>query len=107
VLLLSLAKGDRRLEAKGNLRLDAERRPEGQLTLAGRGLDGLIANLTGQRAGGLIGALLGQVTGRPPAQTAAPAGVPGLAPLPPLRIENGRLLLGPFAIPNVRIPPLY
>ena len=111
VLLLSLAKGDRRLEAKGNLRLDAERRPEGQLTLAGRGLDGLIANLTGQRAGGLIGALLGQVTGRAPANAGTPGSAqttaPDLAPLPPLRMENGRILLGPFAIPNVRIPPLY
>jgi len=112
VLLLSLAKGDRRLEARGNLRLDEERRPQGQLALAGRGLDGLIANLTGnQRAGGLIGALLGQVQARQPAQPApqagAPAATPGLGPLPPLRVDGGRLFLGPFAIPNVRIPPLY
>ena len=37
---------------------------------------------------------------------AAPAD-DALKPLPPLRLAEGRLMLGPFPIPNVQLPPLY
>ncbi|HEX2553196.1 MAG TPA: DUF2125 domain-containing protein [Microvirga sp.] len=102
LLLLSVAKGPRRLEAKGSLRLDEGHRPAGQLTLAGAGLDDLVANLTGNRSGGLLGALLGQA-----AKAQNPGGTPGLAPLPPVRLDNGRVSLGPFTVPNARLPALY
>jgi hypothetical protein len=103
LLLLSIAKGARRLEAKGSLRLDDQHRPAGQLTLAGAGLDDLIANLTGNRSGGLLGALLGQAA---KAQNPG-AGPQALAPLPPVRLDNGRVALGPFTVPNARLPALY
>jgi hypothetical protein len=102
LLLLSVAKGGRRLEAKGTLRLDDQHRPAGQLTLAGTGLDDLIANLTGGRSGGLLGALLGQ---SPAAKSPAPGAA--LTPLPPVRLDNGRVALGPFTVPNARLPALY
>ena len=38
---------------------------------------------------------------------AAPRGDPALKALPPLRLTEGHLMLGPFPIPNVEIPPLY
>ncbi len=83
---------------------DALRRPAGQLNVAAAGLDGLINNLTGNRMGGnLLGALLGQAP-RPQGQA---AGSNGLSNLPPFRIEDGRVLFGPFAVPNLRLPPLY
>jgi hypothetical protein len=104
VLLLSVTKGSRKLEGKGVLRLDEQHRPAGQLNLAGAGLDGLIANLTGNRGGGLLGALLGQT---PNARAQAQGGRPALAPLPPLRLDNGRVALGPFTLPGARLPPLY
>jgi hypothetical protein len=104
ILQLALAKGARRVQAKGDLRLDALHRPAGQLQVAAAGLDGLLANLTGGgAAGGILGALLGQA----PAPQAAEGGGRGLSPLPPLRIENGRLMLGPFVVPSVRVPALY
>ena len=102
VMLLSLVKGPRRVEAKGELRLDEQHRPAGELSLSAAGLEGLIGNLTGNRLGAnLLGALLGQ--------SPRPTGVakPDLAPLPPLRLDNGRLALGPFVVPNLVIPPLY
>jgi hypothetical protein len=103
ILMLSVAKGPRRMEAKGNLRLDEAHRPVGQLNAAAAGLDGLIGNVTGNRTGGaLLGALLGQGS-RAPAEGAKPQ----LTPLPPLRLEGGFLSLGPFVIPNVRLQPLY
>ncbi len=103
ILMLSMAKGPRRMEAKGNLRLDEAHRPVGQLNAAAAGLDGLIGTVTGNRTGGaLLGALLGQ---GPRAQ--ADGAKPQLAPLPPLRLEGGFLSLGPFVIPNVRLQPLY
>jgi hypothetical protein len=104
VLKFSLGQGPRRLEAKGVLQLDEFRRPTGELNVAAAGLDGLINTLTGNRVGGnLLGALLGQA---PRSQSQAGT-QSSLAPLPPLQLQNGRVLLGPFALPNLRLPPLY
>ncbi len=104
VLMLSLAKGSRRAEAKGELRLDEMHRPAGQLTLAAAGLDGLLDNVMGRRNGALLSALLGQ-GGAAPGQQAN--GRPALSPLPPVRLENGRLAFGPFVIPNITLPAIY
>jgi hypothetical protein len=105
ILMLSASKGSRQIETKGELRLDEQHRPAGQLTIAAAGLDGLLGNLTGGRVGGnLLGMLLGQ---GPRANAAQPNAKPQLASLPPLRLENGFLAMGPFVIPNVRVQPLY
>ncbi len=101
ILRLSAAKGGRRMEAKGELRVDELHRPAGELNIAAAGLDGLLGNVMGRRNGALASALLGQLSGgqgNPKAQ---------LSPLPPLHLENGFLSLGPFVIPNLRLPPLY
>jgi hypothetical protein len=104
VLRLAASKGDRRFEAKGELALDELHRPMGQIQAAAAGLEGLIDTLTGSQGGGkLLSALLGQ--GPRPATPGA--GGPALAPLPPVRLDNGRVVLGPFAIPNLRLPSLY
>jgi hypothetical protein len=104
VLQFSLAKGPRRMEAKGALRLDDLHRPAGELTMAASGLEGLVNALTGNRLGGnLLGALLGQKP-RPEAQGSAQ---PGLVALPPLRLADGRVLFGPFTVPSVRLSPVY
>lgn len=103
ILMLSAAKGPRRVEAKGDLRLDEQHRPAGQLNVSAAGLDGILGKVTGSRAGGaLLGALLGQA---PRAQGKNNA--PQLMPLPPLMIDNGFLAMGPFVIPNFRLQPLY
>jgi hypothetical protein len=105
ILMLSAAKGSRQIETKGELRLDEQHRPAGQLNVAAAGLDGLLGNLTGGRLGGnLLGMLLGQ---GPRANAAQPNAKPQLASLPPLRLENGFLAMGPFVIPNVKLQPLY
>jgi hypothetical protein len=105
ILMLSATKGSRQIETKGDLRLDDQRRPAGQLNLAAAGLDGLLGNLTGGRLGGnLLGMLLGQ---GPRSAQAQPNAKPQLASLPPLRLENGFIAMGPFVIPNVRLQPLY
>lgn len=104
VLMLSLAKGSRRVEAKGDLRLDELHRPAGQLAIAAAGLDGLLGNVMGRRNGALLGALLGQ---SPNPGAGQADNRPALAPLPPIRLEQGRLAFGPFLIPNIVLPPLY
>lgn len=105
ILMLSVAQGPRRIEAKGELRLDEQHRPTGQLNVAAAGLDGLLGNAMGGRTGGaLLGALLGQ---GPRAAAGQGNARPPLTPLPPLRLENGFLALGPFVIPNFKIQPLY
>jgi predicted lipid-binding transport protein (Tim44 family) len=102
--MLAATKGARQIEAKGSLRIDEQHRPAGQLNLSAAGLDGLLGNLTGGRLGGnLLGMLLGQGRTAP----AQPNAKPQLASLPPLRLENGFLAMGPFVIPNVKLQPLY
>ncbi|KQP77589.1 hypothetical protein ASF60_06310 [Methylobacterium sp. Leaf113] len=113
--LLSLAKGDRRLQAKGRLDLDAQHRPQGQLDLRAAGVEALVGQVMGQRfgaeKGALIGSLVGQLMGRrttPSAEAGVAASADdALKPLPPLRLGDGRVTLGPFPIPGVQLPPLY
>jgi hypothetical protein len=108
VTRLSLVKASRRLEAVGEASLDELHRPAGRFEVSAQGVEGLIGNLTGGRLGGAAGALLGALLGerRRPAPEPS-AGEGRLTPLPPLRIENGRISFGPLTIPGVRLSPLY
>jgi len=117
IALLSLAKGNRRVQAHGSLALDSSHRPEGQIDLRAAGVEAIVGQIMGQRFGAEKGALIGNLVGqflsggrrgRAEAEAdAAPKGDPALKSLPPLRLSEGRLMLGPFPIPNVEIPPLY
>ncbi len=116
VTRLSIAKGERRLQAKGAVGLDAAHRPEGRFDLRAVGLEALVGQVMGQRygadKGALIGNLVGQFLGglrRKEEGDAATAenGADALKPLPTLKLGDGRLMLGPFAVPNVALPPLY
>jgi hypothetical protein len=101
--LLSLVQGARRLEVKGDLRLDELHRPTGRLDVAGAGLDGLLAPLSGGRAAAgeaLLGALLGSRRETPSRPSDNPR-------LPSVRLEGGRVFLGVFPIPGARLQPLY
>lgn len=113
---LSIVKGDRRLQAKGTLAIDAAHRPEGQLDVRAAGLEALVGGIVGQRFGADRGALVGNLIGgllgarRPkdadPTQSPEP-GETALKTLPPIRLVDGRLLFAGFPIPNVRLPVLY
>jgi hypothetical protein len=67
----------------------------------------------GSDKGALIGNLVGQFLGglrkrEDASGEAQAAGNPnGLKPLPTLRLNDGRLMLGPLAVPNVVLPALY
>lgn len=113
---LSLGKGARRLVLKGSLALDDTHRATGRLEAQAAGLDAILAPILGQRfgergalIGSLIGGLLGTRRPRDPGaqieQPSAGAG-PALVPLPPVRLERGRILVGPFPLP-VALLPLY
>ncbi|MCJ2038324.1 DUF2125 domain-containing protein [Methylobacterium sp. J-059] len=108
---LSLAKGARRLQAKGNLGIDQDHRVEGQLDLRAAGVEALVASVVGQRFGADRGALIGNLVGGLLGLRRQPEGEAGgdvpLKPLPPLRLADGRMMFGPIAIPNVRLQPLY
>ncbi|WP_232630615.1 DUF2125 domain-containing protein [Methylobacterium sp. Leaf118] len=116
VTQLALVKGERRLQAKGAVGLDGQHRPEGRFELRALGLEALVGQVMGQRFGADKGALIGNIVGQflgglrrkeagdAPAAEAAPD---ALKPLPTLKLGDGRLMLGPFAVPNVVLPPLY
>ncbi|MBD8907593.1 DUF2125 domain-containing protein [Methylorubrum zatmanii] len=119
VTRLSVAKGERRLQAKGIVGLDDAHRPEGRFDIRAAGLEALVGQVMGQRFGADKGALIGNIVGQflgglrkregnaGEAQAAEDAGPNGLKPLPTLRLTDGRLMLGPFAVPNVVLPALY
>ena len=121
ITTLSLVKGDKRIQAKGEIGLDDAHRPAGEIDVRAAGLGDIIGQIVGKRLnsrqggliGGLVGGLLGGMGRREPdpGQTgSANGGDPSLTPLPRLRLENGRITLdGPFpiVIPNVVLPSLY
>ncbi|MFH6783349.1 MULTISPECIES: DUF2125 domain-containing protein [Methylobacterium] len=121
---LAVEKGSRRLRAQGVLALDDEHRPTGQLDVRTAGLEQVIAPLIseqiGARLGGdgaaLIGNIVGQflggrrkepASGQPAPGTQDRPGEPPLKVLPTVRLTGGRVVVGPFAVPNVRLQPLY
>jgi hypothetical protein len=108
LVLLSLVKGKQRLEAKGRLAIDPTHRPVGLINASAAGLDEVIrretARMGGRREtfGGLVAESLDVLAKRRQADD----GKPGLLPLPPLRIGNGKVSLGPLPLPIV-LDPLY
>ncbi len=103
----SLAKGAPRVEARGDLRLDALRRLEGRLDAsfvnAGPLLQQFGINAGGGAAGALLGGLLGG--GRPGAAQADGQRERSLRL--PLVLGDGRFAVGPFRIPGLQLRPLY
>ncbi|PIK74085.1 DUF2125 domain-containing protein [Methylobacterium frigidaeris] len=121
---LAAEKGSRRLRAQGVLALDDQHRPTGQLDVRTAGLEQVIAPLISEQLGARLGgdgaALIGNIVGQflggrrkepAPGQDAHdPQGRPGEPPmkvLPTVRLTGGRVVVGPFAVPNVRLQPLY
>ena len=111
VTTLALAKGRRRIEGAGQFGLDDAHRPQGRAELAASGLEGLIGTLLGARGGAtaaLLGALIGQPIAPDPAPQANALGSKsGLKPLPPVRLDEGRVFIGTLPLPGVRLAPLY
>jgi hypothetical protein len=68
---------------------------------------GVAVFYTGGAGGGRLGGLVRPRRALPPARAPATATEPALSPLPTLRLEDGRLQIGPFKVPNVKLPPLY
>jgi hypothetical protein len=105
---LALAKGGSRIEGKGQFALDDAHRPQGRAELAAAGLEGLLGTALGASAGAaatILRALTGK-SAKPEPRDRRSAN-PALKPLPPLRIEGGRVHLGPLPLPGMRVAPLY
>ncbi|WP_420100545.1 DUF2125 domain-containing protein [Bosea sp. (in: a-proteobacteria)] len=95
---LSAAKGTARIDGSGQLLLDPTHTIGGTLQLSAAGIE----QIGGVRIGNLLGGLGGLLGGRPPAASA-----PGLTPLPPIVLRDGRAFVGPFRLPLKPMQPLY
>ena len=97
---LRLTSGDAKLEARGGLDLDQERRPRGELDAALSGLDPILSRLGVDPgvlvAGALLTSLLGDSTAK------GDAGATNFR----LRVADGRVSIGPIRTP-LRLTPLY
>jgi hypothetical protein len=99
-----IQKGQPRIEATGVLSLDNNRRPQGQLDARFFNADQLLRQfgLPGGNLGNLLGGLLGgQRTNPQTGQTTE------RSMRLPLSLQNGRVNVGPFTIPNLYLPRLY
>jgi hypothetical protein len=103
-----LGRPDRRIQAQGELRLDAEHRPAGAFDISVTGLDKALA-MFGLGAGRAdLGGLLGALLGKPKAAEAEGQGQAQPGPKPvtmTLRLDKGRAMLGPLPLGPLR--PLY
>lgn len=93
---LTITKGGMNLGVTGVLRLDSQRRPEGELNGSATGANQLLRAFGIELGGG--GGLLGSLLGNKPGST--PKALPFA-----LRMDGGRLFVGP--IPGPRLRPLY
>lgn len=101
---LLIQKGQPRIEATGILSLDNDRRPQGQLDARFFNADQLLRQfgLPGGNLGNILGGLLGgQRTNPQTGQTTE------RSMRLPLSLQNGRVNVGPFTIPNLHLPRLY
>lgn len=96
---LATTKGTARIEASGRLLLDQTHRISGQVNAAVAGIE----RIGGVQVGGLM-AGLGGLFGNRQAQA---GGTPGLTPIPPLVLREGRFYLGPLRLPLQPLLPLY
>jgi hypothetical protein len=101
----SLAKGAPRLEAKGDLRLDAERRLEGRLDASFVNAGPILQQFGLNMGGGAAGALLGGLLGGGRAQPGEPQRDRALRL--PLVLGDGRVSVGPLRVPGLVLRPLY
>lgn len=95
---LVTTKGKARVEASGRLLLDQAHRVAGQVNASVAGID----RIGGMQIGGLMGGLGGLFGGQ-----AQAGGTPGMTPLPPLVLREGRFYLGPLRLPVQPLQPLY
>jgi hypothetical protein len=102
---LALAKGAPRAEAKGEMRLDEERRMMGQLDATFVNADALLRQFGLNAMEGLIGSVLGNLGGR----RNEPPGTPPRERMMrlPITFQDGRVAVGPLRLPGVRLQPLY
>ena len=93
----AISKGIKKLEAKGALGLDEQRRVAGRVESAIANID----QIAGIRLRGGAMDLMSALSGRPA------NGSDGMRPLPALDLRQGRVALGPLTLPGLRLDPLY
>lgn len=93
------------LSVAGELGLDASNRPEGRIEASGRGLGPLVSAALGGRGGFMADAIVAALGGAAePAQgSSEPA---ALRPLPPVRLQDGRVFVGPLPAP-ITLQPVF
>ncbi|WP_029032875.1 DUF2125 domain-containing protein [Salinarimonas rosea] len=105
--VVSLATDAAALRVSGELALDALDRPEGRIEASGRGLGPIAEAALGGRGDFMADAIVAALGGGSPAPVAPGEDAPPLTPLPPVRIADGRVFVGPIPVPRVSVPPLF
>lgn len=105
VQLVSVETADAALEITGEIGLDDLYRPEGRIAASGRGLGPIAEEILGGR-GGFVGDAIVAALGGPAPEAGGEADPNALRPLPPVRLEGGRVFVGPFPVPQVTLEPV-
>ncbi|WP_372423960.1 DUF2125 domain-containing protein [Salinarimonas chemoclinalis] len=105
--VVSLETAAAALRITGEFALDALDRPEGRIEASGRGLGPIAQAALGGRGDFMTDAIVAALGGGSPAPVAPGEEAPPLVPLPPLRITEGRVFVGPIPVPRMAVPPLF
>lgn len=108
--LFDVAKGNARIQLRGDLALDALLRLEGRIEPSAAGIDDLTGRLFGvERRDAASGAMALLDVIAPRAAAAAGAGPADqtLRAFPPLLLRDGRVFIGPLPLPQVRLQPVF
>jgi hypothetical protein len=100
--LLDIAKGTARVQISGEFSLDDQRRLKGQLNPQAAGIEELVRRLVGPGQGQNVATMLQALSG--PAREGSPA---NMRSLPQVDFRDGRVFVGPFPIPQLRLPPIF
>ena len=100
--LLDIARGAARIQLTGELTLDEELRLSGKITPQAAGIEPIIQRVVGPEQGQNVAMMLEALSG--PAAEGSPS---NMRSLPPLEFRDGRVFVGLFPIPQLRLPPLF
>lgn len=100
--LLDIARGAARVQVTGEFSLDDQRRLTGQLNPQAAGIEEIVRRVVGPEQGQNVAMMLQALSG--PAKEGSPA---NMRSLPQVDFRDGRVFVGPFPVPRLRLPPVF
>ena len=100
--LLDIAKGTARVRITGEFTLDEQRRLTGRIKPEAAGIEEIVRQVAGPEQAQNVAMMLQAMSGQ-----AAEGSPSNMRSLPQVDLRDGRIFVGPFPIPQLRLPPIF